>query len=413
MLRGAVNVLYAIYSPFSLKTTVARPPKASHTPISVLFFAAPALFPDDVRLSFAQPLIRKTAAIKTQAKSNAMYSHKDDSDDELQQSVVKCAEEIKAKEEADRPEREHKEEEARIAKEKAAKKRKKTMAIVTPILVACIAFVIVLTTRIIPSQKLNKAITLIDSGDYKAAYILLDSLDYKNSKELQESIKPQYQIALLSEAEIGSNVFFGSYEQDNDTSNGKEDIEWIVLAKEGNKALVISQYALDCKQYNPSMSDITWETCSLREWLNGPFLNTFGVEERNSIVDTAVTADKNPSYSTSPGNDATDKVFLLSISEVNKYFSSDEARKCAPTDYAKAKGVWTSSSYPTGGRAACWWLRSPGGLSDHAALVLGGGSVDIYGRGVYNVLGGVRPALWIDLGSSGLESSTAGENLSS
>ena len=120
---------------------------------------------------------------------------------------------------------------------KAVKKRKRTIAIVMTIIAACIAFVIVLTTLIIPSQKLNKAITLIDSGDYKAAYILLDRIDYRNSRELQESIKPHYQIALLSEAEVGSCVFFGSCEQDNDTSNGKEDIEWIVLAKEGNQAL--------------------------------------------------------------------------------------------------------------------------------------------------------------------------------
>ena len=279
------------------------------------------------------------------------------------------------------------------------KKRKRTLAVVAPIIVACIAFGIALTTLLIPSQKLNKAITLIDSGDYKAAYILLDSIDYGNSKELQENIKPQYQIALIAEAEIGSYVFFGSYEQDNDTSNGEEDIEWIVLAKEGDKALVISKYALDCRLYHTFMSDITWETCSLRKWLNGPFLNIFPVEERNSMIDTTVTADKNPSYSTSPGNDVTDKVFLLSIAEVDKYFSSDEARKCTPTDYANAQGVWMSRSDSTGGRAACWWLRSPGSLSDHAAVVHGSGSVNISGRAVFNVLGGVRPALWIDLGS--------------
>ena len=315
-------------------------------------------------------------AVKTQANSNALYSYKDD---------------------ADWRERERKEEEARIAEEKAAKKRKRTLAIAAPILVACIAFIIGLSILIIPSQKLSKATTLIDSGEYKDAYILLDSIDYKNSRELQESIKPQYQIALLSEAEIGSYVFFGSYEQDNDTSNGKEDIEWIVLAKEGNKALVISRYALDCKQYDTSMSDVTWESCSLRKWLNGPFLDTFRAEERNSMIDTTVSADKNPSYSTSSGKDVTDKVFLLSIAEVNKYFSSDEARKCAPTDYAKAQGVWMSRSDSTGGRAACWWLRSPGSLSDHAVLVHGSGYVDISGRGVFNILGGVRPAVWIDL----------------
>ena len=284
------------------------------------------------------------------------------------------------------------------SEEKAAKKRRRTVAIVAPIIVACIAFVFVLTTPIIPSQKLGKAIRLIDSGEYKAAYILLDGIDYKNSRELQESIKPRYQTALISEAEIGSSVFFGSYEQDNDTSNGKEDIEWIVLEKEGNKALVISKYALDSKQYHTSMCDITWETCSLRKWLNGPFLDAFSAEARNSIIDTTVTADKNPSYSTSPGNDTTDKVFLLSIAEVNKYFPSDEARKCTPTDHTKAQGVWKSSRYSTDGRTTCWWwLRSPGSLSDHAVLVRVHGSIQIDGRGVFNILGGVRPALWIGL----------------
>ena len=286
------------------------------------------------------------------------------------------------------------------SEEKAAKKRRKTAAIVAAIIASCVAFVIVLTTPIMPSQKLSKAKRLIDSGEYKAAYILLDGIDYKNSRELQESIKPYYQIALISEAKIGSSVFFGSYEQDNDTSNGKEDIEWIVLAKEGNSALVISKYALDSKQYDTAKSDVTWETCSLRNWLNGPFLDAFRAEERNSIIDTAVIADKNPSHSTSPGNDVTDKVFLLSVAEVNQYFNSDEARKCVPTEYAKAQGVWKSSRNSTDGRATCWWwLRTPGSLSDHAVLVRSHGSVEIDGRAVYNILGGVRPAIWIGPGS--------------
>ena len=35
---------------------------------------------------------------------------------------------------------------------------------------------------------------------------------------------------------VGDTIFFGEYEQDNNLSNGKEEIEWIVLAKENNKA---------------------------------------------------------------------------------------------------------------------------------------------------------------------------------
>ena len=275
-----------------------------------------------------------------------------------------------------------------------AEKRRRAVAIAVPI-AACIALAIVLTALIIPGQKLNRAKSLIDTGDYKAAYILLDGFDYKNSAELRESIKPNYQLALLSEAEVGSSVFFGSYEQDNDASDGKEDIEWIVLSKEGGRAIVISKYALDCELYDTAMSAVTWETCALRKWLNEEFLNGFGEEERNSIVETAVTADENPSFSTPPGNDTADKVFLLSITEVERYFGSDEARKCEPTEYAKARGVWRSSKHTTDGRSACWWLRSPGSLPDHAALVLDEGSVETDGRGVFNILAGVRPAMWI------------------
>ena len=34
----------------------------------------------------------------------------------------------------------------------------------------------------------------------------------------------------MAEAEVGSSVLFGAYEQDNDESNGKELVEWTVLA---------------------------------------------------------------------------------------------------------------------------------------------------------------------------------------
>ena len=339
----------------------------------------------------------------------------------------KKIEEIKAKEEADRFERERQAEEKRIAAEKAAKKRKKTFAIVTPIIIACIAFVILLSTVIIPKQKLNKAmrlidsgdyeaayalleeigdndaivsskyeraVALIDSGDYKTAYLLLDGIDYKNSKELQESIKPQYQKVLLFEAEIGSYVYFGAYEQDNNTSNGKETIEWLVLAREGDRILVISRYALDCQQYNTSNTNVTWETCSLRKWLNGTFLNAaFSESERAMIPGVSVSADKNPSYITSPGNNTTDQVFLLSITEVNKYFSSDSARQYQGTAYCYAQGAGK------GGKDNCsWWLRSPGGLNVYAAFVDDVGSVNDIGDSIRNDNISVCPALWIDMG---------------
>ena len=84
--------------------------------------------------------------------------------------------------------------------------------------------------------------------------------------------------------EEGKYITFGSYEQDNNTSNDKENIEWLVLDVLGDEAIVISKYALDCQQYNTSFTDVTWETCSLRKWLNETFLNAaFSSTEQNSI----------------------------------------------------------------------------------------------------------------------------------
>lgn len=285
-----------------------------------------------------------------------------DSDEQIYACQRKI-EEIKAKEEAERLERERQAEQKRLAAEKAAKKRKRTIAIVTSIIIACIAFVIILTTVIIPNKQHNEAVA-------------------KYGKTFET-------------ASVGDVVLFGSYEQDNNTSNGKEDIEWLVLAKEDNRILLISRYALDCQQYNTSRTSATWETCSLRKWMNNTFLSTaFNAGEKMMIPSVTVSADKNPSYYTSPGNSTTDQVFLLSITEANKYFSSDSARQCQGTAYCYAQGAYKASN------GNCWWwLRSPGCYSVSAAYVYVVGSVNDLGYFVDYDNVAVRPALWVNLDS--------------
>lgn len=195
-------------------------------------------------------------------------------------------------------------------------------------------------------------------------------------------------------AEIGDIIKFGKYEQDNNISNGNEPIEWLVLDIKDCKALVISNYALDCKQYYPSDTDITWENCTLRNWLNNNFLSAaFSDDEKTMIPTVMVSADENPDSYAYPGNATQDQVFLLSITEANKYFSSDNARKCKPTDYAVAKGTEESDEGYCG-----WWLRSPGGNQTRAADVSrSSGRIDENGNDVDYVINAVRPALWIDL----------------
>ena len=353
--------------------------------------------------------------------------------DEQIYACQKKVEELKAKEEAERLEAERKAEEHRIAVEKAKKKAKKVFIAIASVACVCAVFLILLKTVIIPKQKYNQAMELIasgdydsayalleeigdneaiasnkydraikyiDSGDYKAAYMLLDGLSYKDSAEKLLSIKPQYYKFLLKNSKVGDIVYFGTYEQDNDTTNGKEDIEWLVLAKEKNRVLVISDKALDCQPYNSSYTEeVTWEKCSLRKWLNNDFINAaFTAEERAKIPTVMVSTDKNPEYDTDPGNATKDRVFLLSIVEVEKYFPSNEARKCVPTEYAISNGAYTSDSYTKGGKATCWWwLRSPGYNRFDAASVNMYGNVDEEGSHVNNDTYAVRPAMWISI----------------
>ena len=198
-------------------------------------------------------------------------------------------------------------------------------------------------------------------------------------------------------AGVGDVVSFGSYEQDNNTDNGKEEIEWLVLAKEDNRILVISRYALDCQPYNTEGTAVFWETCSLRAWLNGSFLSeAFSAEEQAVIPTATVPADWNPKYRINPGIDTEDRVFLLSISEADEYFVSNKDRGCNPTAYAKAKGSKVISAF---GNSCRWWLRSPGSRADSAAFVTIIGGVFRKGDAVSVNDTVVRPALWIRLDS--------------
>lgn len=327
---------------------------------------------------------------------------------------------------------------AAIQREAAAREAKKRKTITAIAAVVCIAVILVVTKVIIPNNKYNAAVALMDAGQNEEAIAAFEELNgYKDSDDLAaksgylhtdalmndgkyeeaptsfeamdgyiDSAEEcdEYNISLLKTANVGDTVFFGTYEQDNNTANGQENIEWLVLARKDNRILVISEKALDCQPYNTSVAgvEVTWESCSLRKWMNDSFLNTaFSAEEQALIESSNVSADKNPEFSTNPGNATTDKVFLLSIPETEKYFTTYESLMCAPSAYAKEQGAYTSDFYKTAsGEGMCWWwLRSPGVLSDNAAYVVDDGWVDYLGAYVGFDDTCVRPAMWINLGN--------------
>ena len=202
----------------------------------------------------------------------------------------------------------------------------------------------------------------------------------------------------ITPANAGEIITFGTYEQDNNTGNGAEPIEWLVLDNQGDRMLVISRYGLDSQEYNERRTSVTWETCGLRSWLNSEFYNTaFSDSEKALIRTTTLSNPDNAKYNTSGGNATNDNVFCLSIDEAKAYFGINKAREAKPTAYAVAKGAYAATSAQWYGGNCYWWLRSPGNYQSTAAYVDISGDVNEDGHYVYLANFAVRPALWIGL----------------
>ncbi|MBQ8537051.1 MAG: serine/threonine protein kinase, partial [Clostridia bacterium] len=191
------------------------------------------------------------------------------------------------------------------------------------------------------------------------------------------------------QAQVGEYITFGAYEQDNNKSNGKEPIQWRVLAKENNRLLVISRYGLDCKQF--SRSTRSWRKSDLRKWLNGDFLSqAFTPQELEQIPTTSVFTPT--THNGTEGDTTQDRVFLLSTQEAERYFKSDADRLCQVTAYAKKQKATTID-----GDIGWWWLRSPG-ISEYSTVkVFTTGKIDKSGYNPNSTRGSIRPALWIEM----------------
>lgn len=247
-----------------------------------------------------------------------------------------------------------------------------------------------------------------------------------STKDSSEYSKP----SIASGGVIGATwdcVYFGKYK--NKVTFEKKPIEWRVLSVSGNNAFVVSDKVLDYKSYNENGVEktdsygsaetdysCTWETSTLRYWLNGTdtyasdktaFINkAFTDEEKNSIIETEVFNDDTPSSNIEGDNNTTDKVYLLSIGEASntsygfddKFNEESTTRNVKDTDYVKVNKAYLGEynyGYPD-----YWWLRSPGSTASVAAYVNDHGYGFAGGINVYDARLSVRPALHVNLSSS-------------
>lgn len=190
-------------------------------------------------------------------------------------------------------------------------------------------------------------------------------------------------------------VMFGSYPQSDTNGKIKEPIEWIVLQKDytNNTASLISKYILDCKCYNDVRENTTWETCSLRKWLNNEFYNlAFSNEEKKRIVSKIRVNEKNYEFGIDGGNSTEDNVFLLSYNGVRNFVSIINSIKIFKLDLRETVATsYVDDENPV----LSWWVSTPGRYQHTAMFVYNESYEPGYGDSVCDNPFGVRPVICV------------------
>ena len=219
-----------------------------------------------------------------------------------------------------------------------------------------------------------------------------------------DDIVPKNDVAEQS-VEVGETVKFGTYEQDNIKDNGEEDIEWEVLCIDNGRALLLSKDIILPHEFNPNEFSVTWKDCTLRAWLNSSFYeDAFSKDEREKIATVELSTEsvqqislKTHDYTAEPlpSCNTEDKVFILSVEELQEFFPAEKDRIAEPTPYV----ILNSDD------ASIYWTRTPGRAVGSQRIVDKDGSYELGGAG-NNGVGGVRPAIWIVIDSSVMSDSS-------
>ena len=182
-------------------------------------------------------------------------------------------------------------------------------------------------------------------------------------------------------------------------------IKWIELYKNEEYKILISEKLIDAVPFNLSrlnhrsidgkiLFSNNWELSYIRRWLNNEFFySAFDEEERNKIVSVSLENSKETSYHKLDCPYRTlDNVFLIAHKEIiNTRFG-----KAMTTDYARARGAYSSTSASHNGLGD-WWTRSPGNVTNSVENIDRRGCIDAlpFCNYVDDTSAGVRPCIVI------------------
>lgn len=269
---------------------------------------------------------------------------------------------------------------------------------------------------LIPYGQYRNARRFMESHQYRDAVLAFHDLKgFLDSSDLLRISKME----LLKNPSVGDTIFFGSYEQDYNTKNGMEELEWIVLERKDHNLLLLSKSILDMKPYKQDMEksapfSAIWETSSIRDFLQNDFFTlAFTSEEQSRIQEIELTTPIHTYSSDTPETilKTSDTIFLLSKEECEHYFSnlfhgiayttssvsaSLSAFDCAKTNFLPSsyRRCIQDSLEPI---AHSWYLRDSA-LSYDKDICMVFTKEGSFSYDSSETVNGVRPVLWLDVG---------------
>ena len=225
-----------------------------------------------------------------------------------------------------------------------------------------------------------------DGGDDEGVVDDEDVDDHEDVDDGEDVVDQELVTDLTNLVAGQDNVKFGNF-------------VWRVLDVQDGKALLLTKDIVEKRPYHKSCTKISWADCDIREYLNDPFITlNFSEDERAKIIETTINNPDNEWFGTEGCEDTQDKVFLLSIAEVVKYFGdsgqlyygNQESEYFIDDEYNEAR-IATFE-----GTAEWWFTRSPGAEDGRAGDISDVGPLIVYGD-CCNAGHGMRPALWVSM----------------
>ncbi len=216
-----------------------------------------------------------------------------------------------------------------------------------------------------------------EKKDYEEAVALYEAGDFEAAKEIFAELGEYEQASVYAHhcdfGIVGSEVLFGFTQE-----------PYIVLDVQEGRSLLLADtlYAYRPDKDNPThfgsqdfFGEDSWEESSIRQWLNGEYLEDSFTYWEDYILQTEHDGVK-------------DYVFCLTAKEAEDYFAGSNDRQMLASQQVLDRGTAYVSIYNTAG----WWLMPEGGEYPY---------VDAYGDVVMNGTGfewdvALRPAFWLD-----------------